>query len=116
MNTHPSTECNLEATTLSLYRYYEGLWTKHRAINYGRLKFEITGITSEEPRRNTHKDRGVQQRRQIYLTEVHAVEGGAPEGGNCPAESIHSIHIRDRGMLSRVTKTSLTISGKHSRA
>jgi hypothetical protein len=71
---------HLDATPLSLYRSYEGVWTKHRAINYGRLRIEITGITPEEPRRITHKAEGVQRQRQIDLTEVHAVEEGAPEG------------------------------------
>jgi hypothetical protein len=71
MNKHQSTEWKLDATALSLYRYYKGVWTKHRAINYGRLRFEITVTVSEEPRRMTHKAEGVQQRKQI---EVHAVE------------------------------------------
>jgi hypothetical protein len=47
MNMHQSTEWNLDAITLSLYRYYEGVWTKHRAIDYGRLRFEMMEIASE---------------------------------------------------------------------
>jgi hypothetical protein len=54
-------EWNLDVTTLSLYRYYEGLWTKHKAINYGRLRLELTGTATEEPRHITHKAEGVQQ-------------------------------------------------------
>jgi hypothetical protein len=87
---HQSTEWNLDATTLSLYRYYEGVWTNHRAIHYGILMFEITGIAPEEPRRIAHTAEGVQQRRQIDLTEVHTVEEGAPEGGNDPSNSIYT--------------------------
>jgi hypothetical protein len=54
-HTHQTIEWNLDSTTLSLYRYYEGLWTNHRAMNYGRLRFELTGIATEEPQRITHK-------------------------------------------------------------
>jgi hypothetical protein len=40
--THQTTECNLDATTLSLFRHHKEVWTKHRAVNYGRLRFELT--------------------------------------------------------------------------
>jgi hypothetical protein len=90
---HQMIEWNLDATTLSLFRHHEGVWTKHRAINYGRLRFELTGTATEEPRCITHEAEGVQRRRQIDLTEVHAVAEGAPEGGNDPAESIYTSEI-----------------------
>jgi hypothetical protein len=44
--THQTTEWNLDATSLSLFRHYEGVWTKHRAITYGRLRFELTGTAT----------------------------------------------------------------------
>jgi hypothetical protein len=90
---HQTTEWSLDATTLTIYRYYEGVWKKHRAINYGRLRFELTGIASEEPRCTTHKAEGIQRRRQIALTEVHAITEGSPEGGKYPAESIYTSYI-----------------------
>jgi hypothetical protein len=83
--THQMTEWNLDATTLSLLRHHEGVWTKHRAINYGRLRFELTGTTPVEPRYITHKADGIQWRRYIDLTDVYAIADGAPEGGNDPA-------------------------------
>jgi hypothetical protein len=89
-HTHQTTEWNLDATTLSLFRYYEGVWTNHRAINYGRPRFELKGTATEEPRRITQKAEGVQRRRQIDLIEVYAVTEGAPERGNDPAESIYT--------------------------
>jgi hypothetical protein len=92
-HTHQTTKWNIDATTLSLFRHHEGVWTKHRAINYGRLRFELTGTATEEPRCITHEAEGVQRRRQIDLTEVHAVAEGAPEGGNDPAESIYTSEI-----------------------
>jgi hypothetical protein len=79
-NTHQSTEWNLDVTTLSLYRHHEGVWTKHRAINYDRLRFKIMGAASEEPQRITHKAEGVNLRRHIDLTEVHAIKEGDIEG------------------------------------
>jgi hypothetical protein len=66
---------------------------KHRAINYGRLRFELMGTATVEPRRITHKAEGVQQRRQIDLTDVYAITDGTPEGGNGPAESIYTYKI-----------------------
>jgi hypothetical protein len=67
------TEWNLDATSLSLFMHHEGVWTKHRAINYGRLRFELTGTTTEAPRRTTRKADGVQRRRHIELTNVYGV-------------------------------------------
>jgi hypothetical protein len=86
--THQTTEWNLDATTLSLFRHHEGVWT--RAINYGRLRFELTGTATVEPQRITHKAKGVQSRRHIELTDVYGVLDDAPEGGNNPAESIYT--------------------------
>jgi hypothetical protein len=48
-NTHQSRECNLDVREMSLCRYNEGIWTKHRAINYGRLRFELTRVEMTEP-------------------------------------------------------------------
>jgi hypothetical protein len=92
-HTHQTTEWNLDATTLSRYRYYKGAWTNHRDINYGRLRFELTGIATEEQQRITHKVKGVQRRRQIDLAEVHPIKEIAPEEGNDPAESIYTSEI-----------------------
>jgi hypothetical protein len=92
---HQTTEYNMDAMTLSLYTYYEGVWTKHMAINYRRLRFEITGIASEEPRCITHKAEGVQWLGQIDLTDVHAVEDGDPEGLNDPSNSIYTSEIEE---------------------
>jgi hypothetical protein len=72
---------NMDANTMSVYRYYEGVCTKHMAINYGRLSFEVREFASEEPRCITHKAEGIKWLRQIDLTEVHVIEEGAPEGG-----------------------------------
>jgi hypothetical protein len=46
MLTHHTTEWNLDATSLSIFRHHEGVCTKHRAINYGRLRFELMGKTT----------------------------------------------------------------------
>jgi hypothetical protein len=59
--THQMTEWNLDATKNSLFIHHEGVWMKHRAINYGRLRFELTGTESVEPQRITHKADGVQR-------------------------------------------------------
>jgi hypothetical protein len=77
--THQTTEWNLDATALSLFRYHEGVWINHRSINYGRLSFELTGTAAVEPQRITRKAEGVQRRRHIDLTDVYAVADGAPE-------------------------------------
>jgi hypothetical protein len=55
------TEWNLDATTLSLFRYYEVVWMKYRAIDYWILRFELTGTATEEPRRITHNAEGIQR-------------------------------------------------------
>jgi hypothetical protein len=91
--THQTTEWNLDATTLSLFRHHEVVWTTHRAIHYERLRFELTGTATVEPRHITHKAKGVQRQRHIDFTAVHGVMDGAPEGGNDPAESIYTSDI-----------------------
>jgi hypothetical protein len=58
-NTHQYTEWNLDARAMSLYRYNEGIWTNHRAVNYGSLRFESTGVVTTEPRHITHKADGI---------------------------------------------------------
>jgi hypothetical protein len=63
------------------------------AINYGRLSFESTGITTAEPRHITHKAYGTQCRRQIELSELHAVQPHKPEGGYNPTDSIYTSGI-----------------------
>jgi hypothetical protein len=83
----------MDATTLSLFIQHEGVWKNHRAINYGRLRFELTGTATVEPQRNTHKAEGVQRRRQIDLAYVYAIAEGSPEVGNDPAESIYTSEI-----------------------
>jgi hypothetical protein len=92
-NTHQTTEWNLYSTILSLFIHHEGVWTKHRAINYVRLWFELTGTATVEPRRIAHKAEGVQRRRQINLTDVYAIADGSPEGRNDPAERIYTSEI-----------------------
>jgi hypothetical protein len=64
---------------MELYRHNEGIWTKHRAVNYRRLRFESTGVTMVEPRNITHKADGTQRRRQIELSELHTVQPRKPE-------------------------------------
>jgi hypothetical protein len=91
--THQTTGWNLDATIVSLFRHHEGVWTNHRAINYGRLRFELTGTATVEPRCITHKAEGIQRRRHIDLTYVHGVVDGAPEGVNDPAEIIYTSDI-----------------------
>jgi hypothetical protein len=88
--THQTTEWNLDATSWSLFRHHEGVWTNHRAINYGRLGFELTGTATVEPRRITHKADGFQRRWRIELNNVYGVVDGALEGGHDPAESIYT--------------------------
>ena len=73
-----------------IYRYHEGAWTNHRAINCGRLRFETEGTQAAAPRRMTHKAEGVQQRRHIELIALHIVEEDRMEGGNDPADSIYT--------------------------
>jgi hypothetical protein len=79
---------------MALYRHNEGIWTKRRAVNYGRLRFESTGIIKTEPRHITNKADGTQHRRQIELRKIHAVQPHEPEGGNDPADSIYTSDIR----------------------
>jgi hypothetical protein len=47
---------------MALYRHDEGIWTKHRAVNFGRLRFESTWVISAEPRHITHKADGTHGR------------------------------------------------------
>jgi hypothetical protein len=91
--THQTTKWNLDATSLSLFRHHEGVWMKHRAINYGRLRFELTVRATVEPRCITNKDDGVQRRRHIELNNVYGFVDGALEGGYDPAESIYTSNI-----------------------
>jgi hypothetical protein len=63
--THQTTEWNLDATSLSLFRHHEGIWMNRRDINYGRPRFELTGTATAEPRCITHKADGIQRRRHI---------------------------------------------------
>jgi hypothetical protein len=62
-NTHQSTYLNLDAREMSLYRYHEDIWAKHRAVNYGRLRFELTGVEMVEPSHITHNADNIQRRR-----------------------------------------------------
>jgi hypothetical protein len=80
-NTQQNTEWNLDAGEMELYRHNEGIWTKHRTVNYGRLRFESTGVTTAEPRHITHKADDTQRRRQIEMSKLHAVQPHEPEGG-----------------------------------
>jgi hypothetical protein len=66
---------------------------KHRVINYGRLRFELTGTATVEPQRITHKADGVQRQRHIELTNVYGVVDCASEGGHDPSESIYTSNI-----------------------
>jgi hypothetical protein len=93
-NTHQYTEWNLDARTMSLYRYNDGVWKKHRAVNYGRLRFESTEVVMTEPRHITHKADGMQRRQQIELSEIHAVQPYESEGGNDPADIIYTSEIQ----------------------
>jgi hypothetical protein len=72
---------------------YKGIWTKHRAINFRRLRFESTGVIAAEPRHITHKSDGIQCRRHIELSEIDAVQPHEPEGGIHPADSIYASEI-----------------------
>jgi hypothetical protein len=92
-NAHQNTEWNLDAGAMDLYRHKEGIWTKHRAVNYGRLRFESTGVTTVELRHVTHKADGTQRRRQIELSELHAGRSHEPEGGYNPTDSIYTSAI-----------------------
>jgi hypothetical protein len=91
--THQTTEWNLDATTLSLFRHHKGVWTKHQATNYGCLRFKLTGTTTEAPRHTTHKADGVQRRRHIELTNVYGVTDCAYAGEHDPADSIYTSSI-----------------------
>jgi hypothetical protein len=62
-NAHQNTEWNLDAAVMDLYRHKEDIWKNHRAVNYGRLRFEYTGVTTVEPIHITHKAYGKQLRR-----------------------------------------------------
>jgi hypothetical protein len=88
--THQMTEWNLDATTLSLFRHHEGVWIKHRATNYGRLRFELIGTITEALRHVTHKADGVQRQRYIDLTNVYGVIDCAYEGDHNRADSIYT--------------------------
>jgi hypothetical protein len=50
--THQTTEWSLGTTTLSLFRHHEGVWTKHRATNYGSLSYTQG---RRRPTTNTHR-------------------------------------------------------------
>jgi hypothetical protein len=91
--THQTTEWNLDATTLSLFRHHEGVWTTHRTTTYGRLRFELTGTTTEAPRHITHKAYGVQRQIHIELTNVYGVTDCDYEGDHDPADSIYTSSI-----------------------
>jgi hypothetical protein len=86
--THRRTEWNLDAKALSLFRHHIGVWTTHPATNYGHLRFELTGTTTEAPRHLTHKADGVQRRRHIELTNVYGVTYCDHEGDHDPADNI----------------------------
>jgi hypothetical protein len=90
---HQTTEWNLDATTLSLFRHHEGVWTKHCATKYGRIRFELTGTTTEAPLHITHKADGIQRRRHIELTNVYRVTDCAYEGDHDPDDSIYTSSI-----------------------
>jgi hypothetical protein len=92
-NSHQNTEWNLDASALTLYRHKEGMWSKRRAVNYGRLRLESTGVSTTEPCHITHKADDTQRRRQIELSELHAVHSHDPEGGHNPTESIYKSAI-----------------------
>jgi hypothetical protein len=92
-NTHQNTEWNLDADATDLYRHKEGIWTKHRAVNYGRLMLESAGVTRAEPHHITHKTDGTHRRRQIDLSELHAVRPHEPEGRYNPTDSIYTSAI-----------------------
>jgi hypothetical protein len=79
---------------MTLYRHKEGMWTKHRAVvNYGRLRFESTGVTTAETCHITHRADGTQRRRQIELSKLHAIHSYESEGGHIPTESIYTSAI-----------------------
>jgi hypothetical protein len=83
-NAHQCTAWNLDASAMELYRHNEIIWTKHRAVDYGRLRIESTGVIMAEPRNTTKKADGTQRRRKIELSEIHPVQPHEPEGGNDP--------------------------------
>jgi hypothetical protein len=78
---------------MTLYRHKEGMWTKHWAINYGHLRFEYTGATMVEPCHITHRADGTQRRRQIELSEIHAIHSYEAEGGHNRKENIYTSAI-----------------------
>jgi hypothetical protein len=61
--------------------------------NNGRPGFESRGVKTAEPRHITHKADGTQRRRQIELSELHAVQPHDPEGGYSPTDSIYTSAI-----------------------
>jgi hypothetical protein len=89
-NAHQSTEWNLDARKMSMYRYHEDIWTKQRAVNYGRLRFELTGAETTEPSHITHKADGTQRRQKNELNRIHAVQTQEIERGNDPVDSIYT--------------------------
>jgi membrane protein CcdC involved in cytochrome C biogenesis len=86
---HQSTEWNLYARAMSLCRYQKGIWTKHRAVNYGRLRFELTWVETTKPIYITHKANGTQHRQQIELHAIYAVQTQVKERGNDFADSLN---------------------------
>jgi hypothetical protein len=66
---------------------------KQRATNYGRLRFELTGTTTEAPRHITHKADGVHRRRHIELTNVYGVTYCDYEGDHDPDDIIYTYSI-----------------------
>jgi hypothetical protein len=78
---------------MTLYRHKEGMWSKHRAFNYGRFRFKYTEVSTAEPCHITHKADGTQRRRQIEMSELHAVHSHEPEAGHNPTESIYTSAI-----------------------
>jgi hypothetical protein len=75
---------------MTLYRHKKYMWTKHRAVNYGLLRFESIGVTTAEPCHITHRADGTQRRRQIELSELYAIHSYEAEGGHNPTESIYT--------------------------
>jgi hypothetical protein len=94
-NSHQNTEWNLDAGAMTLYRHKEGMWTTHGAVNYGRIRFESAGVTMAERFHITHRADGTQRRRQIELSELHAIHSYEVEGGHNPRESIYTSEIEE---------------------
>jgi hypothetical protein len=68
----------------------KGIWTKHRAVNYGCLRFESAGVTTTEPRHVTHRSYGTQHRRQTELSKLHAVQSHDTDEGYNPTDGIYT--------------------------